>query len=171
MQSGYLYAQKNNFDIAVQMDGDGQHMPEYLLDLIQPILEGKAACTIGSRFLGLESFRTSFMRRLGIRFLNFVIRCCTGKKFTDATSGFRAANRQGIDLFVRHYAKDFPEPESIVRVCRNGLSIQEVPVKMRERAAGNSSIRFFQSVYYMIKVTLAVCLARCESKTLMDKGE
>lgn len=160
MQTGYKYAAENGYDIAIQFDGDGQHNAEYIKDLIAPIVEGKADLVIGSRFINKEGFQTSKMRRIGIRWLCGVLRLCSGVKVTDATSGFRAASKDLVDFFAENYAQDYPEPESIIAAKLNRFKIQEVPVVMNERTAGVSSINPLKSVYYMIKVSLAIVLYR-----------
>jgi glycosyltransferase involved in cell wall biosynthesis len=160
VQTGYLYAFEKGYDIAIQMDGDGQHDPAYLDKLCKPIVEGTADFTIGSRFIDKNGFQSSAARRMGILFLRFILWSLTGKKIMDNTSGFRAANRKVIALFAGSYPKDYPEPESIITLLRNGLRIEEIPVKMRERMGGKSSIHTFRSIYYMIKVTLAVLIAQ-----------
>lgn len=160
MQCGYLYARDNDYDVAVQMDGDGQHDPHYLSAVVDPVLRGEADMCIGSRFISREGFQTSFMRRVGIRFLSGMILLLCGKRVLDVTSGFRAANRQMIDYFSRHYASDYPEPEAILSACLSGFRVSEVPVIMQERMGGVSSISAFKSVYYMIKVSLALIIDR-----------
>ena len=160
VQSGYLYAVKNDYDIAIQMDGDGQHDPAYIEKLITPIISGKADITIGSRFIDKTGFQTSFMRRLGINIISLVIRMCCGVKITDTTSGFRASNSEANKFFSQNYAQDYPEPEAIVAASLNGFKIQEVAVEMNERMGGISSINAKRSVYYMIKVSLALIICR-----------
>lgn len=160
VQSGYRYAEINGYDIAVQMDGDGQHDPAYLKSLIAPIEEGKADITIGSRFIEKEGFQSSGMRRMGIRILNSFIYWFTGSKVTDCTSGFRAVNSKYIKLYAADYPIDYPEPEAIVYSLLQGARILEVPVVMRQRAGGKSSIRPFHSFYYMFKVSLAMFLCK-----------
>lgn len=162
VQTGYIYADEFCYDIAIQMDGDGQHLPKYIPDLIAPIVRGEADFVVGSRFLGGSAFQSSSMRRFGIRFLSCVIRAITGKRIMDVTSGFRAVNARGIELFANDYAKDYPEPESIVRALKNGLRITEVPVEMAKRETGESSIGVLRSIYYMIKVTLTILLVGFE---------
>lgn len=156
VQTGYLYAYENGYDIAVQMDGDGQHCASELGKIIQPILDGKADVVIGSRFMEKEGFQSTFLRRAGISFLSGMVWCCTGNRIYDVTSGFRVVNRKFIDVFRKDYAQDYPEPEAIVTVSKYHGKILEVPVIMRERRNGKSSIRTLQSVYYMIKVSLAI---------------
>ncbi len=160
IQSGYLYAVEHGYDITVQMDGDGQHDPNYLYDVIRPVAKGKLDMCIGSRFIEKEGFQTSFMRRVGIRFLSFMIRILTGQTVLDVTSGYRACSKEMTTLFSHSYAQDYPEPEAIVTAICNGYKVGEVPVKMEERQGGVSSIRAFKSVYYMIKVSLALIIHR-----------
>ncbi|MCM1038233.1 MAG: glycosyltransferase family 2 protein [Ruminococcus sp.] len=160
VQTGYIYAKRNDYDIAVQMDGDGQHDIAYLNDMIAPLLDNKADIVIGSRFLEKEGFQSSAIRRAGIKFLSFLIRLTTGKKIMDVTSGYRAVNKRFINIYVNDYPTDYPEPEAIVTAIMNRGRIMEVPVQMRAREGGNSSITFRKSVYYMIKVTLAILVCR-----------
>ncbi|MDO4607951.1 MAG: glycosyltransferase family 2 protein [Clostridia bacterium] len=164
VQTGYLYAYQNGYDIAVQMDGDGQHLPEYLANIIEPIEKGQADAVVGSRFINNEGFQSSFMRRLGIVILSTIIKMLTGMKITDVTSGFRAVNRKGIELFASNYAQDYPEPEALVVSALHGIKTIEVPVVMQERLGGKSSINGFKSAYYMIKVSLALIFARITTK-------
>lgn len=160
MQTGYKYAFRNGYDIAIQMDGDGQHIPAYIKDLIDPIINDEADLVVGSRFLNKVGFQSSRMRRLGINFLSGLIHICCGVKVKDVTSGFRAANRKVIELFSRNYAQDYPEPESLVTCAVSGIRILEVPVVMKERSGGKSSITYLKSIYYMIKVSVAIILRR-----------
>lgn len=160
VQTGYLYALDHGYDIAVQMDGDGQHDPAYLSRLIAPLQQGEADVVIGSRFLEGEGFQSTGMRRAGIRFLSGLIRLCCGVRVFDATSGFRAVNRRFMEIYARDYAQDYPEPEAIIAAALYGGRIREVPVTMRRRAGGESSIRRWKSAYYMLKVSLAVGLYR-----------
>ena len=160
VQAGYVYAARNGYDIAVQMDGDGQHDIAYLGDMLKPLLEDRADIVIGSRFLKKEGFQSSVTRRLGIKFLSFLIRLTTGKKIMDVTSGYRAVNKRFIDIYVKDYPTDYPEPEAIVTAIMHKGRIMEVPVQMRAREGGSSSITFGKSVYYMIKVTLAILVCR-----------
>jgi glycosyltransferase involved in cell wall biosynthesis len=156
VQTGYKYAFENGYDVAIQVDGDGQHNPFYIKDLISPIKEGKADLVIGSRYLKKEGFQSSFMRRVGINYFSFLINLFEKKRITDPTSGFRACNRKVIEHFSNRYPHDYPEPESIACLLRNHFKIEEVPVIMNERYGGESSITLFKSVYYMIKVSLAI---------------
>ncbi|MCM1261947.1 MAG: glycosyltransferase family 2 protein [Butyrivibrio sp.] len=160
VQAGYIYAQRNGYDIAVQMDGDGQHDIAYLKDMLQPLLKNETDIVIGSRFLKKEGYQSSVARRIGIKFLSFLILITTGKKIKDVTSGYRAVNSKFIDIYVNDYPTDYPEPEAIVTAIMNRGRITEVPVQMRAREGGNSSITFKKSIYYMIKVTLAILVCR-----------
>lgn len=160
VQTGYLYALKNDYDIAVQMDGDGQHDARFL-SMMEKTLEDKHAdMVIGSRFIKKEGFQTSGIRRVGIGFFRFLTRYLFGKEITDATSGMRMSNRRTIELFVKDYPRDYPEPETVCRLLRKHYKVLEVPVMMRERENGVSSISMKKSVYYMVKVTLAILIER-----------
>lgn len=160
VQAGYVYADENNYDIAIQIDGDGQHDPAFIPKLIQPIIDGEADMTVGSRFIDKEGFQSSAMRRAGINFLSFLIKLMCHQKVYDVTSGFRATNAKLTHLFALDYAQDYPEPEAIVTSVMHGAKIKEVPVIMREREGGVSSIRKFKSIYYMIKVSTAIITKR-----------
>lgn len=160
VQAGYRYALQNDYDIAIQMDGDGQHDPQYLDKLIEPIINSQANATIGSRFLKKEGFQSSGTRRLGIRMLSGLIYICTRTRIKDVTSGYRAVDRNLINIYASNYSLDYPEPEAIVTAVVHGMKIQEVPVIMKERMAGKSSINLKKSIYYMVKVSLAVIIGR-----------
>ena len=160
VQTGYLYALKNDYDIAVQMDGDGQHDARFL-SMMEKTLEDKHAdMVIGSRFIKKEGFQTSGIRRVGIGIFRFLTRYLFGKEITDATSGMRMSNRRTIELFVKDYPRDYPEPETVCRLLRKHYKVLEVPVMMRERENGVPSISMKKSVYYMVKVTLAILIER-----------
>lgn len=160
VQAGYIYAYKNDYDIAVQMDGDGQHDIAYLDRLLKPLFAKEADVVIGSRFLEKEGFQSSKSRRMGINILSMLIRMTTGKKIMDVTSGYRAVNRMFIEIYSKDYPTDYPEPEAIVEAIMHLGVVKEVPVQMRAREGGTSSITFKKSVYYMIKVTLAILVCR-----------
>ncbi len=160
VQSGYLYAAQHGYDVTVQMDGDGQHLPEYLPVLIGPVASGKCDMCIGSRFIMKEGFQTSAMRRLGIRILSGLIRLLTGARTRDVTSGFRACNKALTAFYAEHYAQDFPEPEAIISAVTAGFTVGEVPVVMRERQGGESSISPLIGAYYMVKVALSLLVYR-----------
>lgn len=165
VQTGYIYAQIKNYDIAVQFDGDGQHDIESLHKLITPILKGEADFVVGSRFIeGTSDFKSTLMRRIGINYLSFLINILTLKRVYDPTSGFRAANKKAIKLLAKDYPVDYPEPESIVTLLKSGIALKEVQVNMFEREEGVSSINAIKSVYYMIKVSLAILCASFQRK-------
>lgn len=156
MQTGYLFAYRMGFDIAVQVDGDGQHRADNLVKLIDPIESGEADMVIGSRFLGLGDYKASLARGAGIKIFSKLVSLIISEKFTDTTSGFRAVNRKIIEFYKGHYPDDYPEVEVLVLLHRKGYKMMEVPVEMSERSAGTSSITPIQSVYYMVKVLLAI---------------
>ncbi len=165
VQTGFKYAKAHDFDVAVQVDGDGQHDVTFLSHIIDPILRDEVDMTIGSRFLPpYLGFRSSFVRRIGITFFAHLISFITLYKVTDPTSGFRAYNRKMIDVFARYYPQDFPEPEAIMVAGRYQARLKEVPVQMRKRISGNSSIRYMKTLYYMVKVTLAILLDKLKQQ-------
>jgi glycosyltransferase involved in cell wall biosynthesis len=158
VQTGYKYAQLHEYDYAVQVDGDGQHDPKFIADIMQPLFAGQADLVIGSRYINKVGFQSTVMRRVGIKYFSFLIKLLIQQKVKDPTSGFRACNARVIDLFSRFYPEDYPEPESIVFIKRNGYTIKEIPVIMQERLGGISSIKSFRTIYYMIKVSLAILI-------------
>ena len=160
VQTGYLYAYQNGYDIAVQFDGDGQHDVNYVANICKPLIEENVDLCIGSRYLDNTSskFKSTFMRRFGKNIISIIIKICTGKKITDPTSGFRAANRDIMKLFAKDYPTDYPEPESIVNVIKSGYKVTETPVSMNERVGGKSSINVLKSAHYMIKVSISLII-------------
>ncbi len=158
VQTGFKYAVENGYDISVQLDGDGQHDPRYLDDIVTPVAEGRCDMCVGSRFINKQGFQSSFMRRVGIRFLSRLIKICSGVEVFDTTSGFRAMNAAVTKYFTRSYAQDYPEPEAIISAATQGFRISEAAVVMRERQGGKSSINPLKSAYYMIKVSVAIIL-------------
>ena len=160
MQAGYLWARDHGYDAAVQVDGDGQHDPSFLPALLEPLASGRAGLVVGSRFLASErgGFRSTRIRRAGIRYLSWALLLRCGARVTDPTSGFRAGSRAVIELFAATYPSDYPEPESIALAAGRGISVVEVPVKMSKREHGQSSITPLRTIYYLVKVTLALAL-------------
>lgn len=156
VQTGYQYAVAHGYDMAVQVDGDGQHDPEFLEKMADYLEKNQLDMVIGSRFIEKEGFQSSGLRRVGIRFFTRLIRILTGKTITDPTSGLRMIGKNVLEMFAKDYPKDYPEPESVVAVLMRGLKVEEIPVIMREREGGVSSISLKNSVYYMIKVPLAI---------------
>lgn len=174
VQTGFQFAYERGYDIAVQVDGDGQHDVSYLKTILDPIFKEEADMSIGSRFMphNKKGYRSSFARRLGIGFFVHLIGILTGCHIYDPTSGFRAYNKKMIKLFARHYPHDFPEPEAIVLARKFGAGIKELPVVMRKRQGGASSIRYFKSMYYMMKVTFAILLDMIKSRRVaLDYGD
>ena len=159
VQAGYRYALRSGYDAAVQIDGDGQHDPGQAEALVAPIKQDNADLVIGSRYIDKTGYQSSAMRRVGIRFFKGLIYCLSGKRVTDATSGFRAVSRKAMQLFDIYYAKDYPEPESNMLALKNKLRVCEVPVTMRERRGGVSSIKALQPLYYMLKVSLGIIIS------------
>ncbi len=168
VQTGFQYAHDNNYDIAVQVDGDGQHDVAYLSKILTPVVNGEADMSVGSRFMPNQEkgYMSSFTRRIGIGFFVSLIGILTGCHIYDPTSGFRAYNKKMIRLFARHYPHDFPEPEAIVLARKINATIKELPVVMRKRQGGASSIRYFKSMYYMMKVTFAILLDMLKSRKM-----
>ncbi|MBQ3280072.1 glycosyltransferase family 2 protein [Candidatus Saccharibacteria bacterium] len=162
VQTGYKYAYKNNYDIAIQLDADGQHDAESIKDLIKPIIDGETDFTIGSRFIRKNSnnFKSSFLRRVGIRLISNMIFVFSRKRIYDTTSGFRAANKEVIKYFANHYPKEYPEPISDFELVKLGYKIIEVPARMHERQAGKSSIHSWKSAYYVINVLISIFIIK-----------
>jgi glycosyltransferase involved in cell wall biosynthesis len=156
MQAGYLYAEQGGYDIAVQFDGDGQHLAREIEKLLRHVREGNADLVIGSRFLDRGRYNTSVFRKSGIWIFSTILSRMLGMRVTDSTSGFRAAGRRVIEFFSRTYPDDYPEAEALVLLHKAKLRIVEVAVSMRERTGGTSSITPLRSVYYMVKVLLAI---------------
>ncbi len=158
VQTGFKYASRNKFDIAIKLDGDGQHDPQCIQQLLRPILENEADIVIGSRFIqNNEGFKSTFWRRAGIKFFEMICKILTGTKITDATSGLRAYNRRSIEFMSLYYPSfDYPEPEEIILAGKNQFKLMEIPATMRKRMSGESTISSAMSIYYMLKVTLAM---------------
>lgn len=157
MQAGYKYALHHDYDVAVQVDGDGQHKPEYLPEMLEALhTSGTADMVYGSRFIGDPGYEVPFGRRLGNRIFGIVLTRICGQDITDPTSGFRMVNRKGIELFARDYPHDYPEVEAILMLHAHRLRIHEVHVRMNARGFGQSSIDYPRAAYYMVKVMLAI---------------
>lgn len=154
MQTGYLYAKENNFDIAIQLDGDGQHNPSFIPTIITPIINNEANIVIGSRFIDKVGFQSTSLRRVGIKYFSWLNKILVGITVLDSTSGFRALDKKTIREVCEYYPEKYPEPESIILYALRDLKIKEVPVEMRAREGGKSSITGFKSLFYMFKVTL-----------------
>ena len=159
VQTGFRFAHEHGFELAVRVDGDGQHDPAQLSALLEPVLAGEADIAVGSRFAASGGYRSTRSRRLGIGILARTVSALVRQRVTDPTSGFQALNRHGVALFAADYPHDYPEVEATVMLFKHRLRLKEVPVAMRERAAGQSSIGAIRSVYYMVKVLLAIFIA------------
>lgn len=164
VQTGYKYAIQNNYDIAIQFDGDGQHNPNTIRKMIDEIENGNNL-VVASRFIDdNDGFKSTKTRRIGIKFLSKLIQLCTNKKIADPTSGFRACDSKVIKLFCKDYPTDYPEPDTIVKIIKKGYCVKEIPTVMNERMGGKSSIDAFKSIYYMIKVSLAILISNISGK-------
>ena len=163
VQTGMLYASKNDYDIAIQLDADGQHDPQYIEQMVQKIEEGYDM-VIGSRFVQKTGYKQTFFRMLGINITSLLIKQITGVKIHDTTSGFRAVNKEVIKEFAKRYPYDYPEPETNMKMILKKKKILEMPVEMRKRIAGKSFITPVKSVKYMVKVTLSLLMAKLKLK-------
>jgi glycosyltransferase involved in cell wall biosynthesis len=171
VQTGFRYAYEQGYDLAVRLDGDGQHDPSQLDRILAPVLAGEADIAVGSRFAeDVDGYRSSRSRRIGIRLLAWVVSRIVGRHVTDTTSGFQALNRRAIELFAHDYPHDYPEVEATIMVSRHRLRSVEVPVSMRERGGGRSSITALRSVYYMVKVLLAIFVGLFRRNVLPEEG-
>ena len=167
VQAAFRYAARNNFDYAVKVDGDGQHPADQIRKLIEALDANNADMVIGSRFLEKEGFQSTLCRRMGIAFFRLVNSLLTGQTITDNTSGFRAYNRRALTFAEDNYpAFDYPEPEEVILMSKNGFKILEVPVIMACRQGGKSSISPVKAVYYMLKVFFAVLMAAFRPRVL-----
>lgn len=160
VQTGYLYALEHDYDMAVQFDGDSQHDASYLNVMAEYMQNRELDMVIGSRFIDREGFQSSLLRRIGIRYFTVLIKILTGKTILDPTSGMRLVNKEIIKIYANDYPRDYPEPESVVTILGKGKKVAEIPVIMRERSEGVSSISMKKSIYYMVKVTLAILMER-----------
>jgi len=159
VQLGFRYAQKLGCNTAVQVDGDGQHPAREIGRLLEPVLNDSADVVIGSRFLVKGGSRSTLVRRVGIRYFNALVGLLIGRRVTDSTSGFRALNRRALEVCAWEYPDQYPEPEAIISFAKRKLRVAEVSVRMNDRQSGRSSINTFAGFVYMIKVSLAVCIA------------
>ena len=170
MQTGFQYARENGYSIAIQLDGDGQHPAKFINELKKGILENGMDMAIGSRFIIKRGFQGFFLRRLGIRYFSFLIYFLTGLKILDVTSGFRAFGRKAINIFSEYYPHDYPEVESFVVLKKANLKVTEIPVTMKRRKYGESSINWADGIYYMIRVSLGVVICYLRNYSDLRKG-
>jgi hypothetical protein len=159
MQTGFIFARNKGYDVAVQVDGDGQHDPQEIPLLVEELNRTSADVVVGSRYIEDRGYITPTIRRLGIVILAGIISLIIRQRITDPTSGFRASNRRAIHFCAEEYPFDYPEPEAVVTLTRAGLKVREVPVTMKPRYGGKSSITPFRSGYYMIKVIMAILIS------------
>ena len=158
MQTGYMYAKRWGYEIAVQVDADGQHDPSYIKTMLEPVMEGRADVVIGSRYVHKTTYRSTFLRRTGMVFFSVLVRLLTGLRVKDTTSGFRVVNRKVIEYFADRYPSDYPEVDVLIKLYKRHFWVAEVPVEMAERQGGKSSITLLRSVYYMVKVSLSLII-------------
>jgi len=163
MQTGYKFAYRMGYDIAVQCDADGQHHPAQINKLIDTLINDGVDMVLGSRYLRKKRFRSFVFRRLGVLIFSKVLSLIVGQRLTDTTSGFRAVNRELIKSFSTFYPDDYPEPEALVLLHREGFTMKEISVNMSSRKGGNSSITWWRSIYYMVKVLLAIFIDLCKN--------
>ncbi|MGD2090152.1 MAG: glycosyltransferase family 2 protein [Candidatus Aminicenantes bacterium] len=169
VQTGFKYAKRVNYDIAIKFDGDGQHIASEIYKLLNPIVNGEADVVIGSRFCERNKvFKSTFTRRIGIKILEIVNSLLIKQRITDNTSGFIAFNKKAIHFFADYYPTDYPEPESIVILGKNGFKIKEIPTVMQMRQGGVSSIKGCKSIYYMLKVLLSVFMSIIRKKIVKE---
>lgn len=160
VQTGYRYAYYHGYDVAVQFDGDGQHDASYLNQMADVLEKTESDMVIGSRFIDKKGFQSSVLRRIGIKYFTILIKILTGKVITDPTSGMRMINRELLKKYTDEYPKDYPEPESVVTILAEKYKVTEIPVIMNAREEGVSSISLRSGIYYMIKVSFAIIVAR-----------
>ncbi|MCF8230128.1 MAG: glycosyltransferase family 2 protein [Bacteroidales bacterium] len=172
VQTGFKYAHKNGYDITLQFDGDGQHMVKEISKIVDPVIQGDVDMMIGSRFVqNLESYKSQPVRRLGIKIFNFISYLLIRQRIKDQTSGFRAFNKELIGFLAKYYPVDYPEPEVIILLGKNGFKIGEVFTQMRERQGGASSIPLSRGPFYMTKVLLAMFMAALREKRIKPKSD
>ncbi len=165
MQTGFQFAFREGYDIALQTDGDGQHDAAYIPRLVEPIVSGEFDFVVGSRYLTDTNYSGSKGRRAGTAFFSKILSLLLRQRLTDATSGFRAISKPVIAQFARDYPRDYPEVEALLLAHKSGFRIMEIPVAMRQRGGGRSSINKFRSVYYMVKVLLALLVTASQRRT------
>jgi len=156
VQTGFKYALREGYDVAIQVDADGQHDPAYVPKLVDYLLTEKVDIVIGSRYLNNDPPKLSFVRNLGIKYFSWLTSKIVGRKITDCTSGFRALNKIAIQFFSDNYPVDFPDAEALILAHKAGLKIAELPVRFRNRNQGKSSLHFLRFLYYPFKETLSI---------------
>jgi glycosyltransferase involved in cell wall biosynthesis len=170
VQCGYLYAARGGYDVAVQVDADGQHVPGEIPRLLAPLARGDADLVLGSRYVERSQYQAPPGRRLGMLVFSAVVTAVTGQKVADTTSGFRAAAKGVLHYLAAHYPQDYPEVEALVLLRRAGFRIREVPCRFAERQGGRSSITAARSAYYVVKVLLAILVGLFRRVPPRDAG-
>lgn len=160
LETGYLYALKNGYEFVVQMDGDGQHLPDEVPKILAPVLNGEADIVVGSRYLSsVNGYRTSFARRVGQKFFGAIFSLITRYNLTDPTSGFQCLNRRVFELFTSgHFPHDFPDTDVLLMAHFAGFRVKEVPVVMMERSGGMSMHAGLKPLYYIMKMSLSIMM-------------
>ncbi|MDP9189366.1 MAG: glycosyltransferase family 2 protein [Actinomycetota bacterium] len=171
VQSGYRYAYLEGYDVAVQVDGDGQHDCALIAELEQALHGGEADMVWGSRFLEGAGYSVGRTRRFGQLIFARIVSIITREPVSDPTSGFRMTNRRGIELFARDYPHDFPEVEAILMVHAHDMSMRELPVRMRPRAHGSSTLGGYSAPYYMVRVLLAIFVGLFRRRPVPPPGD
>ncbi len=166
VQTGYKFALEMGYDIVIRLDGDGQHPPEEAARLAEPVLNGETDLAIGSRYLSEGNYEPQILRKAGTRILSTIVSWMIKQKITDATSGFVALNRDAVEVLCHEFPRDYPEVESLVILHKNNMRIKEVPVKMKKREDGASSIKGLKQAYYMIKVILSILMRMGEERNV-----
>lgn len=166
VQTGYKFALEMGYDVAIRLDGDGQHPPQEAKKLAEPVLRGEVDIAIGSRYLSGGNYKPELPRRVGTKIFSLIVSLMIKQKITDATSGFVALNRDAIKILCQEFPRDYPEVESLVILHRNHLRIAEIPVEMKRRGDGRSSIRGLKQAYYVVKVLLSLLIRMGEEKNV-----
>lgn len=169
VQTGLKFAHDYGYDFAIQFDGDGQHRGDQVFKIIDLVKRGEADLVIGSRTLP-GGYKMGITRWFGSRIFHCLIKLLSGQTIQDPTSGFRCYGKKTIRVFSRFYTDDYPEVESIITAVRSGLRVVEVPVLMRGRLSGHSSITRRKSAYYMLKVSLAMVVDAMRGRQLIGES-
>jgi glycosyltransferase involved in cell wall biosynthesis len=171
VQTGLHYGVENDYEVCVLTDGDGQHDPQYIASLVEPVASGLADLALGSRFLGKADYKVPFGRRIGILLFRKIASYFTHQQITDPTSGFQAIGRNLMEFFVNdNYPYDFPDADTLIRLYFAGFKIQEVPVTIRPRLKGESMHGGFSTIYYIYKMFFSIFIALTQ-KDMLTKGK
>jgi glycosyltransferase involved in cell wall biosynthesis len=165
IQTGYKFALQKNYDFVVQMDGDGQHDPAYIPDLLAPVMAGDTDFALGSRFLGEESYSPSLVRQVGMAIFCRIVSMLIGERITDSTSGFQAFNNRVIGFFTSEvFPCDYPDADMLLTLHRADFRIREVPVRMYASATGKSMHTGLKPLYYIFKMLLSILVTLLRKK-------